>query len=65
MGKRASHDEWADHGIRRIIRIGDCLAPGTIAQAVWSGHRFARELGETDGDEVPYRRENVELSADY
>ncbi len=61
----ARHDEWADHGIRRIIRIGDCLAPGTIAQAVWSGHRFARELGETDGDEVPYRRENVELSADY
>jgi dimethylamine/trimethylamine dehydrogenase len=60
----ARQTEWADHGIRRIIRIGDCLAPGTIAQAVWSGHRFARELGDTNGDVVPYRRENVELSSD-
>jgi dimethylamine/trimethylamine dehydrogenase len=27
-----------------IDRIGDCLAPGTIATAVYSGHRLAREL---------------------
>ena len=26
-----------------IQRIGDCLAPGTIATAVYSGHRYARE----------------------
>ena len=57
--------EWADNGIRRVVRIGDCLAPSTIAAAVWSGHRFARELGEPAGDAVPFRRENVELSPDY
>ncbi|MDK1104261.1 MAG: FAD-dependent oxidoreductase, partial [Actinomycetota bacterium] len=27
-----------------IKRIGDCLAPGTIATSVYSGHRYAREL---------------------
>ena len=52
-------------GIRRIVRIGDCLAPGTIAAAVYSGHRFARDLGEGSGDAVPYARETVELSADF
>ncbi|MEE8330645.1 MAG: FAD-dependent oxidoreductase [Acidimicrobiia bacterium] len=27
-----------------ITRIGDCNAPGTIATAVYSGHRYAREM---------------------
>lgn len=27
-----------------LARIGDCLAPSSIADAVFSGHRFAREL---------------------
>lgn len=31
--------------IKTVHRIGDCLAPGTIADAVFSGHRHARELG--------------------
>jgi dimethylamine/trimethylamine dehydrogenase len=48
-------------GIRKLVRIGDCFAPGTIAAAVYSGHRFAREL-EIVADAVPYRRENVELA---
>ncbi|MFP6745924.1 MAG: FAD-dependent oxidoreductase [Alphaproteobacteria bacterium] len=61
----ARQNEWADHGVRRIVRIGDCLAPGTIAAAVWSGHRFARELGHPPGDEFPYRREAMALSPDY
>jgi dimethylamine/trimethylamine dehydrogenase len=28
------------------VRIGDCLVPSSIADAVYSGHRFAREYGE-------------------
>ena len=28
----------------QIDRIGDCLAPGTIATSVYAGHRYAREL---------------------
>ena len=34
-----------------VTRIGDCLAPSIIAGAVFSGHRYARELDtEVDGD---------------
>ena len=47
---------------QRIVRIGDCLAPATIAAAVFSGHKFARDLGLADIDEVPFLREDVALS---
>jgi dimethylamine/trimethylamine dehydrogenase len=35
-------------GIRSLTRIGDALAPSSIADAVFAGHRFAREFDETD-----------------
>ena len=37
-----------DAGILSLSRIGDCAAPGMIAQAVFAGHRYARELGAND-----------------
>jgi len=40
-----------------IERIGDCLAPGTIATAVYSGHRYAREMDEDVPDGLPFLRE--------
>ena len=43
---------------RRVVRIGDCLAPGSIAAAVYSGHLFARTLDNAAPDHVPFRREN-------
>jgi dimethylamine/trimethylamine dehydrogenase len=56
----ARKPEWADAGIGSVTRIGDCLAPGTIAAAVYSGHRYAREFGEKiDLDVTPFRRESV------
>jgi dimethylamine/trimethylamine dehydrogenase len=39
-------DHWADHGIGSVTRIGDCWAPSTIQQAVYTGHKWARELDE-------------------
>ena len=41
----ARQNEWADHGITQVTRIGDCYGPGTIAHAVWQGHKYARTLG--------------------
>ena len=44
--------------------MGDALAPGTIAQAVWDGHRYAEELDDPaaqDRDRVPFRREITKL----
>ncbi len=40
-----------------IQRIGDCLAPGTIATSVYSGHRCAREMDSEAMVPVPFVRE--------
>jgi dimethylamine/trimethylamine dehydrogenase len=44
--------------------IGDAWSPGTIAAAVWDGHRYAEELDEppSSGDEPPFLREVVALA---
>ena len=39
-----------------ITRIGDCGAPGIIASAVHSGHRYAREM-DTELSGIGFRRE--------
>lgn len=44
-------------GIRSVTSIGDSLAPGTIAAAVYAGYRYARELDFSEGDSVPFERE--------
>ncbi|MEE9178534.1 MAG: FAD-dependent oxidoreductase [Acidimicrobiia bacterium] len=44
-------------GQMSVDRIGDCLAPGTIATAVYSGHRFARELDTSVPAPVPFLRD--------
>ena len=41
----------------QIDRIGDCVAPGTIATAVYSGHRFAREMDTAAPIGLPFLRE--------
>jgi dimethylamine/trimethylamine dehydrogenase len=40
-----------------IERIGDCLAPGTIATSVYSGHQYARAMDSEVMVPVPFRRE--------
>jgi dimethylamine/trimethylamine dehydrogenase len=59
-------DEWDDAGLKTVRAVGDCLAPGTVAAAVWEGRRYAEELDEsTDrGDSVAFRREVTELARD-
>jgi dimethylamine/trimethylamine dehydrogenase len=39
-------DRWQESEIASLTRIGDCWAPSTIQQAVYSGHKWARELDE-------------------
>ena len=45
-----------------LLRIGDALGPSPIAAAVYSGHPFARGLGEQEPGNVPFRRELIKLS---
>jgi len=51
-------------GPRTLARIGDALAPGTIAAAVHGGHRHARELGLPSAGAVPFRRELPALAGE-
>ena len=44
-------------GIKSVTAIGDALAPGTIAAAVYGGHRYARELDAPAPTPVPFARE--------
>jgi dimethylamine/trimethylamine dehydrogenase len=45
-------------GVKSVTAIGDALAPGTIAAAVYGGHRYARELdAPTAAGPVPFARE--------
>ena len=46
---------WLELG-GRAVRVGDCLAPSSIADAVYSGHACARGVGEVA---VPLRRERA------
>jgi dimethylamine/trimethylamine dehydrogenase len=45
----------------KVLRAGDCFAPGTIAAAVHAGRRYAEEFGRPASDhlELPFRREVV------
>ena len=60
----ARQDEWADQGLSSVRAVGDALAPGTIAAAVWEGRRYAEELEAPtdDSDNTPYRREVTALA---
>ena len=45
-------------GIRGLYRIGDCVVPRLVADAVFDGHRLAREIDEPDpAVPLPFIRE--------
>ncbi len=46
-------------GIRTLTRVGDCLAPGLIAEAVFAGHDWARGLDGPERPMLPFRIEQV------
>jgi dimethylamine/trimethylamine dehydrogenase len=51
----------AGAGHASVLRIGDCVQPALIANAVYSGHRAARELG---GAAAVPRRDRVLVKSD-
>jgi dimethylamine/trimethylamine dehydrogenase len=48
----AQKDRWAGAGIKAVVRLGDCLAPRYLGDAIFDGHRIAREI-ESDNPERP------------
>ncbi|MEO1191454.1 MAG: FAD-dependent oxidoreductase [Pseudomonadota bacterium] len=62
---KAAPEKLEAAGIRSLRGIGDCVAPGTVAAAVYEGHLWARDLGEViDPDVAPFLREERALPAD-
>ncbi|MFP6744518.1 MAG: FAD-dependent oxidoreductase [Alphaproteobacteria bacterium] len=57
----ADQDALNGAGISSVTKVGDCMAPGTIAAAVFEGHRYARELDEPTPADVPFKRERIAL----
>lgn len=51
------NNEFSAHGLTSVSRIGDCVAPGLIAGAIFSGHEFARNFETKPSEGLPFLRE--------
>ncbi|HSK17109.1 MAG TPA: FAD-dependent oxidoreductase [Gaiellaceae bacterium] len=49
---RSDPERLSAEGIEAVYRIGDCVAPQLIADAIFDGHRLAREI-DADNPSVP------------
>ena len=59
---KADRGALAEEGIEALYRIGDCVAPRIIAEAIFDGHRLGREIdSENPAIPLPYRRERLVL----
>lgn len=60
---QAQQGQWQQQGVKSIQLLGDAYAPGSVAAAVYAGHRAARELDapELAQDQVPFKREMIAL----
>jgi dimethylamine/trimethylamine dehydrogenase len=55
---RADEERLKAEGIEAVYRVGDCVAPQLIADAIFDGHRLAREMDADDPTvPLPYVRE--------
>ena len=56
----ADEEALRAEGVEALYRIGDCVAPRIVAEAVFDGHRLAREIdSENPAVPLPYRRERL------
>jgi len=61
----AKRELWHESAVLTVECIGDACAPGTVAAAVYAGHKTAREFDSviTDPDAVPFRREMIRIES--
>jgi dimethylamine/trimethylamine dehydrogenase len=61
---KAGAGTLADEGIEALYRIGDCVSPRIIAEAIFDGHRLGREIDAEDpAVPLPYTRERLVLES--
>jgi dimethylamine/trimethylamine dehydrogenase len=59
----ADPEALAGAGIKGLYRIGDCVVPRLVADAVFDGHRLAREIDEANpAVPLPFIRERRTLT---
>ncbi len=59
---REDEEALRAEGVEAVYRIGDCVAPRIPAEAVFDGHRLAREIdAENPAVPLPYLRERLVL----
>jgi dimethylamine/trimethylamine dehydrogenase len=59
---KSDEEALCAEGIEAVYRIGDCVAPRLISEAIFDGHRLAREIdSENPAVPLPYRRERLVL----
>jgi dimethylamine/trimethylamine dehydrogenase len=59
---RGDEQALASEGIEAVYRIGDCVAPRLLAEAIFDGHRLGREIDcEDPAVPLPYKRERLVL----
>ncbi|HEU4448994.1 MAG TPA: FAD-dependent oxidoreductase [Gaiellaceae bacterium] len=62
---RSDEERLAAEGIEAVHRVGDCVAPQLIADAIFDGHRLAREIDAPNpAVPLPWRRERIALAAE-
>jgi dimethylamine/trimethylamine dehydrogenase len=60
----ADRDALAGAGIEALHRVGDCVAPRLLADAIFDGHRLGREIDSPDpAVPLPYRRERATVES--
>jgi dimethylamine/trimethylamine dehydrogenase len=62
---RRQPDALEEAGITGVYRIGDCVAPTFIAEAIFDGHRLGREIDSPDPSQpLPFIRERRVVNGD-
>lgn len=57
-GLQSMRDKWQENEVHAVHQIGDCLRPNFIAEAIFSGHRLAREIDAPQPSQpLPFVRE--------
>jgi len=53
-------------GVNALYRVGDCVAPRLIADAIFDAHRLAREIDSPNPEEpLPFKRERRVVDAQF
>ena len=39
---------WSDAGVQGVFRVGDCVSPRQLSEAIFDGHRLGREFDSPD-----------------